>query len=77
MKKLFVIICTLLILASAMTGCAMNDKNTSTTSDQTLTPTSSMSEKVSEDLTDASEKISEGLTDASERISEDMTDTTK
>ena len=74
MKKLLVLISSVLILSAAFTGCAMDKKGENTTNDQTLTPTSSMSEKVSEELTDASEKISEGLTDASEKLSEALTD---
>ena len=80
MKKLLVLISSVLILSAAFTGCAMDKKGESTTSDQTLTPTSSMSEKVSEELTDASEKVSEALTDASEKMADDNTttqDTTK
>lgn len=80
MKKLLMIVCSLAIISAALTSCAMDNKNTSTTSDQTLTPTSSMSEKVSEELTDMSEDVSEALTDASEKLADDTTtmqDTTK
>ena len=74
MKKLLIILSAFCIVSTALTGCAMNKKDTDTTNDQTLTPTTSMSEKVSEELTDASEKVSEALTDASEKVSEELTD---
>ncbi len=80
MKKILILLCSLIVLATAFTGCASDKKGTSTTSDQTLTPTSSMSEKVSEEITDMSEDISEALTDASEDMKDDTTkneDTTK
>ena len=80
MKKLLILFSALAILSAAMTGCAMGNKDTSTTSDQTLTPTSSMSEKVSEEITDMSEDISEAMTDASEDMQGNSTtaqDTTK
>ena len=80
MKKILILLCSLIVLATAFTGCAGDKKDTSTTSDQTLTPTSSMSEKVSEEMTDMSEDISEALTDASEDMKDDTDkkdDTTK
>ena len=76
MKKFLILLCSLAIIGAAFTGCAADKKDTTTTDDQTLTPTTDMSQEVSEEVTDMSEKVSEAVTDISEDISEDMSDTT-
>lgn len=73
MKKFLLIVCSLAIISAALTSCAMDKKDTTTTNDQTLTPTTDMSQKVSEELTDMSEDVSEALTDASEKIADNTT----
>ncbi len=75
MKKALILLCSIAVIAAAFTGCASDKKDATTTNDQTLTPTSSMSEKVSEKMTEMSEDVSEALTDASEDMKND--DTTK
>ncbi|MBQ6381787.1 MAG: hypothetical protein IJJ41_09370 [Clostridia bacterium] len=74
MKKLLVMLCAVAVIFAAFTGCSAGNKDTSTTSDQTLTPTTDMSQKVSEEMTDISEKVSEEVTDASEKASEAASD---
>lgn len=78
MKKLLIMLCSLAIISAAFTGCAADRNDTTTTNDQTLTPTTNMSEKVSEEITDMSEDVSDALTDASDNMANDTTaDTTK
>lgn len=74
MKKIAILLSALFIIGTVFTGCASDKNKTTTTGDQTLTPTTDMSQKVSEKLTDMSETVSEALTDASEKMKADDTE---
>ena len=75
MKKALIILTSLVIFGTAFTACSADKKeNTTNLDDTTLTPTTSMSEKVSEEMTDISEDVSKAATDASEKMSEAATD---
>lgn len=73
MKKALIILTSLVIIGSAFTACSA-DKKDNSPEDTTLTPTTSLSEKVSEEMTDVSEDVSKAVTDASEDVSEAVTD---